>query len=103
MYCFLTLLVKKLLAIDPTAEKVQILRKKIPKIQFLFNFQNFDTKMFAKPLATDKKYFKKLSGQWPVQKGKKRLKNAILEIFKSLIKSKRFDLQGNEMACTSII
>ena len=50
-------MVKKLLAIDPTAEKVQILRKKIPKIQFLINFQNFDTKMFAKPLATNKKYF----------------------------------------------
>ena len=55
MYCFLTLLVKKLLAFDPTAENVQILRKKIPKIQFLFNFQNFDTKMFVKLLATKKK------------------------------------------------
>ena len=29
---------------------------------------------------------------------KKRLKNAILEKFKSLIKSKWFELQGNEMA-----
>ena len=62
MYCFLTLLVKKLLAIDPTAEKVQILRKKIPKIQFLFNIQNFDTKMFVKALATNKKFFKIFEG-----------------------------------------
>ena len=37
------------------------------------------------------------------QKGKKRLKNAILEIFKSLIKSKWFELQGNKMARKSII
>ena len=37
------------------------------------------------------------------KKGKKRLKNAVLEIFKSLIKSKRFKLQGNEMARKSII
>ena len=37
------------------------------------------------------------------KKGKKQLKNAILEIFKSLIKSKWFELQGNEMACKSII
>ena len=37
------------------------------------------------------------------KKGKKRLKNAVLEIFKSLIKSKRFELQGNEMARKSII
>ena len=62
MYCFQTLLVKKLLAIDPTAEKVQILRKKIPKIQFLFNFQNFDTKKLAKPLATEKKYLNIFEG-----------------------------------------
>ena len=33
--------------------------KKIPKIKFLFNIQNFDTKMFAKPLATVKNYLKK--------------------------------------------
>ena len=32
------------------------------------------------------------------KKGKKRLKNAVLEIFKSLIKSKRFELQEIEMA-----
>ena len=37
------------------------------------------------------------------KKGKKRLKKAILEIFKSLIKSKWFELQGNEMARKSII
>ena len=37
------------------------------------------------------------------KKGKKWLKNAVLEIFKSLIKSKRFELQGNEMARKSII
>ena len=55
-------MVKKLLAIDPTAEKVQILRKKIPKIQFLFNIQNFDTKMFVKALATNKKFFKIFEG-----------------------------------------
>ena len=57
IYCFLTLLVKKLLAIDLTAKKVQILRKKISKIQFLLNFLNFDIKMFAKPLATEKNIF----------------------------------------------
>ena len=37
------------------------------------------------------------------KKGKKRLKIAVLEIFKSLIKSKRFKLQGNKMARKSII
>ena len=37
------------------------------------------------------------------KKGKKWQKNAILQIFKSLIKSKRFELQGNEMAHTSMI
>ena len=28
----------------------------IQKIQFIANFQNFDTKMFEKPLANEKKY-----------------------------------------------
>ena len=37
------------------------------------------------------------------QKGKKWQKNAILQIFKSLIKSKWFELQGNKIAHTSII
>ena len=37
------------------------------------------------------------------QKGKKQLKNTILEIIKSLIKSKRFEIQGNKMAHKSII
>ena len=37
------------------------------------------------------------------KKGKKNGKKAILEIFKSLIKSKRFELQGKEMARKSII
>ena len=36
--------------------------KKIVKIKFLFNFQNFDAIMFAKALATEKKYFKKFEG-----------------------------------------
>ena len=53
---------KKKLRIDPTAEKVQILRKKISKIQLLFNFQKFDTKIFAKLLATKKKYLKMFEG-----------------------------------------
>ena len=44
------------------AEKVQILRKKISKIQLLFNFQKFDTKIFAKLLATKKKYLKMFEG-----------------------------------------
>ena len=37
------------------------------------------------------------------KKGKKWQKNAILQIFKSLIKSKQFELQGNEMVRKSII
>ena len=32
------------------------MKNKIPKIQFLFNIQNFDTKMFVKALATNKKF-----------------------------------------------
>ena len=47
---------------DPKAEKVQILQKKIQKIQFLFNIQNFDTKMFLKALATNKKILKFFEG-----------------------------------------
>ena len=39
---------------DPTAEKIQI-KKKSPKILFLLYFQNFNSKMFAKSLATEKK------------------------------------------------
>ena len=69
MYCFHTLLVKKLLAIDPTAEKVQILQKKISKIQFLFNSQIFDTNIFAKPFATQKKYLKKF--EWTMTSPKR--------------------------------
>ena len=36
--------------------------EKNPKIQFLFNIQNFDTKMFVKALATNKKFFKIFEG-----------------------------------------
>ena len=44
------------------AEKFHILWKEIHKIQFLFNFQNIDTKIFAKLLATKKKYLKMFEG-----------------------------------------
>ena len=38
------------------------MKKKIHNIQFLFYFQNIDTKMFAKLLGTEKKYFKNFEG-----------------------------------------
>ena len=37
-------------------KKSKFYEKKIPKIQFLFNIKNFDTKMFVKALATNKKF-----------------------------------------------
>ena len=42
--------------------KSQNFTKKIVKIKFLFNFQNFDTIMFAKPLATEIKILLKIWG-----------------------------------------
>ena len=46
----------------PQLKKSKFYEKKIPKIQFLFNIQKFDTKMFVKALATNKKFFKIFEG-----------------------------------------
>ena len=59
--------IEKKLGLIPRLKKSKFYEKKIVKIKFLFNFQNFDTIMFAKPLATEKIYFKKLEGGgWPM-------------------------------------
>ena len=65
-------MVTKLLTILQTAENIQIFLKTFSRTQFLFNFQNFGIKIFAKPLFTEKKYLKNLKN---LLMGKKFMKN----------------------------
>ena len=64
-------MVTELLTILQTAENIQIFWKTFSRTQFLFNFKNFGTKIFAKPQVTEKKILKNLKDLLMGQKFKK--------------------------------